>query len=1164
MKIKVIAIIIIFILLFSYSGLNNLNNVNNVNNMPDSSSNSDNYYIINNSTSTHINCINNELNIFTDNSIPSYLEENLSYCNETLYSFNLSWNCYGNNGDTEDNIIIKQNNETLIKMEYGKQNNKNTYITGKTAFKNIIKLNKMNYNYSINFIFDKNIKNYVYLFIKSSSFEMPLKIQLMNKYNYNNISILFGGKHSNQTISKINVKKYNKIIEPSNKNIKFKSNIYNIKNNFYIPLNSSVFIDNNINSLIYINSNYDVILYNYYNNSFDILYNNKLNNISYSSSIKLKNNIIYYFYNGNINIIKINLFNLSLDSFELKSYNEKHLLYYNNSYILYNKNSYFTIYKNNKTKNISLNSKLISVNIKNNINIITYNISKNSIYYFDINNKYNLNFIKNITIYNFNIKYISANNGLSSIIYNNFTAENILNNIFYNIKNINNNLLYSKYLYIYENNKTYNTSIIYKNNVSYNSNTIIMYNDYNIIIYNTTFLYSKYYIKINSEKQKIYFNKTLISFNVTSKLSYKLFIKTNDKNFELKNKNFTYIKNINYNSDILNATAINLAGYIYKSLYNFTYDNKIPLISTNPGNNSFIKDKYNISFNVSLKFIKIYFNSTYFHYSFNKNSTLKINLSNFYGILKINATLINIYNIKFNYTLIYRIININLSSLNLNIHNNEYFNKKYINLTWNYIYNASLYKIIINNNTVITKLNYYNITLSNGNYNITFIIKLINNTSIIYNKYMVHIITYGAKIKYYINSLYFSFSNNSMNSSINLIANTNMSSLIYININSDNKTFYNYSNNYINLSIKNLYLRNGYYNITIIAKNIVNIKSYKNITIYVNNSIPEKILLEKNKIYTDKSTQINILNYNKSLEYYYIINNNTINYNKNITFNNNGIYKIKIMDENKYGSYNFAYITIYNFKFKPEITLNYKVINNNIILNYTFNDIDNHFNITLNNGTVNYYNITSYTFNITEKFYKNGLYYANLTIKDIFGNTNFYNKTFGIQYFVKIYNLKIENNKNTLYLKINGKNTENITIEWFINNKYYSSGYKIKPSLPVGIDKITAEIHYNDKTIYVNKKIIVLGNIPYYISVIFISIIIFIFIFNNFYYNNKDIKNIIENLNGKTIKDAIKEAKKNRISKHYLMSEIKLMEKNNKLSIENDLDNQKFILLKNK
>ncbi len=1162
MKIKIVTIIIIFILLFSYSGLNNLDNINYI---PDNYNNPDNYYIINNSTSTHINCINNELNVFTDNSNPSYLEENLSYYNETLYSFNLSWNCYGNNGDTEDNIIIKQNNETLIKIEYGKQNDTNTYIISKKVFENIIKLNKMNYNYSINFIFDKNIKNYVYLFIKNSSFEMPLKIELMNKYNYGNISILFGGKYSNQTISKINVKKYNKIIEPSNKNIKFKSNIYNIKNNFYNPLNSSIFIDYNINSLIYVNNNHDIILYNYYNNSFKILYNNKLNNISYSSSIKLNSTIIYYFYNGNVNIIKINLFNLSLNSFELKSYNKKYLLYYNNSYILYNKNSDFTIYKSNITKNISLDSKLIYVNVKNNINIITYNISTNSIYYFDINNEYNLNFVKNIDIYNFNIKYILTNNGLSSIIYNNFTVENILNNIFYNIKSINNNLLYSKYLYIYENNKTYNTSINYKNyNVSYNSNAIIIYNDHNITIYNTTFLYSKYYIKINSEKQKIYFNKTLISFNVTSKLSYKILIKINDKNFELNNTNFTYIKNINSSNNILNVTAINLAGYTYKHLYNFTYDNKIPLISTNPENNSFIKDKYNISFNVSSDFIKIYFNSTYFHYSFNKNSTFEINLSNFYGVLKINVILINIYNIKFNYTLIYRIINVNLSSLNLNIHNNEYFNKKSLNLTWNYINNASLYKIIINNNTIVTKLNYCNITLNNGNYNITFIINLINGTSINYNKYMIHIITYGAKIKYYINSLYFSFSNNSMNNSINLIANTNMSSLIYININSNNKTFYNYSNNYINLLIKNLYLKNGYYNITIIAKNIVDIKSYKNITIYVNNNIPEKILLEKNKIYTDKNISINILNYNKSLKYYYIINNNTINYTENITFNNNSIYKIKIIDENKYGGFNFAYIIIYHFKFKPEILLNYKVINNNVILNYTFNDINNHFNIILNNGTINYYNITSYTFNITEKFYKNGLYYANISITDIFGNTNFYNKTFDIQYFVKIYNIKIENNKNVLYLKINGKNTKNITIEWFINNKYYGSGDKINPSLPVGIDKITAKIDYNGKTIYVNKKITVLGNIPYYISVIFISIIIFIFIFNTFYYNNKNIEYIIENLNGKTIKDAIKEAKKNRISRHYLMSGIKLMEKNNKLSIEKDLDNQKFILLKNK
>ncbi len=1159
---KIIATLIIFILLFSYLNINNTNNINPVYN---NYSNSPDYYIINNSTSTHIKSINGQLNVFTDNSTPSYLGENLSYYNETLYSFNLSWNCYGNDASTEDNIIIEQDNQTLLKIKYGKSDNLDTHITGKNSFKNLIKINKMNHNYSLHFIFDKNINNYAYVFIKNSSFEIPLKIRLMNKYHYGNISMLFGGKYSNQTVSEINVEKYNKIIMPSNKNIKFNLNRNNIKNSFYSPLstNSSMVIDHNLNSLIYLNSNYDIVIYNYYNNSFKILYNNRLGNVSYKSSIKLSNSLIYYFYNGNISIIKINLHNLSLKTLRLRSYSENHLLYYRSNYVLYNKNSDFTVYHNNEIKNISLGSDLIQADIKNNINIITYNKSTSSMYYYDINSTYMLNFIKNETAYGLHLKYAHINNGLSSTIYKNFTEENYLNNIFYSIKNINNNLFSSgKDLYIHKNNKIYNTSISHENYfVSYNNNSIMVYNNHDLLIYNVTDIYSQHHIKINSEKQKIYFNKTFISFNITSKLDYKIIINIGNYTLKLNNINYTYIKNVSNATDKLNATAVNLAGYKYNYLYGFAYDNKIPAVSTNPVNNSFINNKYNISFNVNSEFKEIYFNSSYFNYNFDKNNTFKINLGNFYGALRINVSLVNIYNIKFHYNLTYHIIRVNLSSLNINIHNNEYFNKKYVNLTWNYIGNASSYEIIYNN-TVKTKYNYYNLTLNNGNYSIDFIINLINGTSINYNKYEIHIVTYKPAISYSINSLYFSFNNNSKNNHINLTVRTNMTSSIYVNVHTSSKIFYSHSGEYTGTSLKNLYLGSGIYNISIMAENSAGLTSYRNITIYVNNTVPEKIMVKNSMVYTDKNASINISNYNNSLKYYYIINNNITDYTKNITFRHNGIYKIKILGENKYGSFNYTYVKIYYFTGKPGIALNYKIINNTVNLNYTFKDFINKFSIISDNGSINYYNITSDNFNLTEKFSRNGFYYTNISVIDIFGNNNYYNKTFNISYFTEIYHADIMENNNNVYIKINGNNTKNVTVEWFVNNKFYNSGNKLNKPLPAGIDRVTAKIVYDGKTIYVHKTVVVPGNIPYYISALFISILVFIFLLNNIYYNNRSVENIIKNANGKTVRALIRESKRDRINRHYLMSKIKLMEKNNKLSIEKDLDNRKFIVIK--
>ena len=153
-------------------------------------------------------------------------------------------------------------------------------------------------------------------------------------------------------------------------------------------------------------------------------------------------------------------------------------------------------------------------------------------------------------------------------------------------------------------------------------------------------------------------------------------------------------------------------------------------------------------------------------------------------------------------------------------------------------------------------------------------------------------------------------------------------------------------------------------------------------------------------------------------------------------------------------------------------------------------------------------------------------------------------------------------NNNNVYIKISGNNTKNVTVEWFVNNKFYNSGNKLNRPLPAGIDRITAKIVYDGKTINVHKTVVVPGNIPYYISALFISILVFIFLLNTIYYDNRSVENIIKNANGKTVKALIRESKRDRINKHYLMSKIKLMEKNNKLSIEKDLDNRKFIVIK--
>lgn len=241
-------------------------------------------------------------------------------------------------------------------------------------------------------------------------------------------------------------------------------------------------------------------------------------------------------------------------------------------------------------------------------------------------------------------------------------------------------------------------------------------------------------------------------------------------------------------------------------------------------------------------------------------------------------------------------------------------------------------------------------------------------------------------------------------------------------------------------------------------------------------------------------------------------------------------------------------------------TLNYR--NTTLIFN-VISGLNYNLSLTLFNKTYFAHNneISFTSSNITSGVYNYSAVAINTAGYKYTGRYSMeYNNTLYIAPVTTVSSAAINEKDGIYYLAIKGNNTGNATVAWYVNGKYSGSGTELNEKLPVGIDKLSAQISYNGKTYTVEKTVIVLGNIPYIVGSVGIVAIITIFAVETFYFNNTDIDDIIENSYGKSMKEVIKAGRKKRASGRRIKYRLKAMSMEGKISIARDLDNKKYVM----
>ena len=523
------------------------------------------------------NLSNGEIDICTYNNTPSYYNITEGHYSQTEYSFNLSWFVNRQeNGLTGNQIIVQQSNKTLISIEYGRVYDYSTTISGKENYTDILNFSKCLTWYNVSIVLSNNMKNHAIIMRGNGHNSIPYVIALKNPYRNGNITFMFGGKYSNQTIGRIAVKNYTGLITPRGAithNIGLKSS--NIVP-YQVYGSSMAFLDSKLNSVIYLDRDMSIIRYNYYDGNYSAIasiddpYGSAIHSFQHGGKF-----IFYYSTSDNTHIYSLNSSDLSVSRTVIQNDGATHLLLYREEYIMFNLNGTF-IFPRNYTVNISKGT-ILSVNASRNIEITAF--SGNTVYNYTMNNTM-VPVISGTYSWNMTgeVIYSSSLNGIGYSIEYGPLKLKPYSYVYYNLSNP----LHSIYenageIYEFIHGKFLNTGINANNSeISESSNAIILMNGLHMSIYSFDNVFSTDTIIVNNIIESVTYRNTTLLFNVSSALSYNLSVTIFNKTYYAHNNEISLTFN-NTTSGIYNysATAINTAGYKYTGNYKMDYNNTL-------------------------------------------------------------------------------------------------------------------------------------------------------------------------------------------------------------------------------------------------------------------------------------------------------------------------------------------------------------------------------------------------------------------------------------------------------------------------------------------------------------------------------------------------------------------------------------------------------------
>ena len=526
-----------------------------------------------------------EIRTCSNNSIYYNITE--SHYLQTEYSFNLSWGINPRvEASTENTIILEQANKTLLSIEYGKQLCYKTIVSGTKNYTGILNFDKCHTTYNISIILSDNMKNHAIIMQGNGHNSQPYVVALENPYRNENITFMFGGKYSNQTIGRIGVENYTGLITPGGAI----TNNIELQSSNIIPYqvygSSMAFLDSKLNSIIYLDRDVSIIRYNYYDSNYSVIAS--INN-SYGSAIhsfQYRGKFIFYYSSSDKTYIySVNSTDLSINRTVIQNDDATHLLIYRNQYIMFNLNGTF-IFPGNYTVNIP-EGRILSVNASKNMEITTF--SGNRIYNYTMNST-KIPIITGTYSWNMSGKviYSGSINDIQYLIEYGPLKLKPYSNTYYNLSNSLPNI-YENAGEIYEfiHGKFLNTGINANNSeISESDNAIILMNGLHMSIYSFNDVFSKDTIIIKNVTESVTYRNTRLIFNVSSELSYNLSVTIFNKTYYIHNNEILLTFN-NTTSGIYNysAVAINSAGYKYSGNYKMEYNNTLyvkPVPRTKP------------------------------------------------------------------------------------------------------------------------------------------------------------------------------------------------------------------------------------------------------------------------------------------------------------------------------------------------------------------------------------------------------------------------------------------------------------------------------------------------------------------------------------------------------------------------------------------------------
>lgn len=882
------------------------------------------FSVINGSSSSTVNIQNSTLYRGLRVSTYAYGTSSDTFLNmslETGASFNLkitfSWNYNNSLFYTGNQVIVRENQTSLLNYDFGPDYGNNLYINGLNS-SNIGPQPVNSSIYTLDISGNKS-SNSIYTTIWSgwnSSMYVPYIVSSRTPYSGNGMSILVGGGFSNITLYNIflDQKPAGFILPKKGNHISFKAQSLEPAQSLPGLLNGSSLpvVDMRDNSILYFSQahNSTIYAYNYYSNATGVVAKIPA---SYTcvATFGNANRSYFLFSNSSESLLAVTDFNsfgttfihLNL-SFSFPSY----LITHDNYLYIVNSTGRVTVIGNTDTPNTmpGINGTVLAGGTDgNSLELTTYNETSREVasILYHPNGTDTLLGTYHLAPLNLAESPVRQHNSFPSATlefdktgtpeiagFMGSSSEPYLMDSGYSsipsdggfmaLSN-GSSVTLASLNYSIDTNLNPNSAFVYvspngSNGLSIQNNSVTLYS------INST-PYSGNTVSISFQNPGVLSGNVSLPYSIGSSVNYTLKASIGNKSLFPENGflNFS-TSGIPNGSYELIITASNIAGYCSTVMYNVSIDNYEPTVTVNPVNHSTVLENSPVEVRISglpgpVNTYATFADSTPYNFTgqqFNMsfpyhtgNALLYLNITDQFGVTR-------------HFQFFYSVEGVNTTGYHTNIPDNAYLSSGELNISWTPAQFVSFYSIALDSAHASyfrnTTLNYTGFNLPSGQYSLSISAILLNYSTVrlVGENFTVQSFNPNLTVKRSPGT-YFSFFGDSRNDSLYLNASSNVSGTFFANFTIMGKTVLSdtgkgTSFSYLADSLDRPFLTNGNYLSTLTFRDQSGMETNYYFNFSVNNTIPDSPILNSTLYYN--TTGINLpvrFSANETYAYYY-------------------------------------------------------------------------------------------------------------------------------------------------------------------------------------------------------------------------------------------------------------------------------------------------------